>query len=146
MSEVTGQISMFSMIPDEEWRFRALREKLRGGKLGWSSSRIRIYSAATKLDKDRLADYIQNEYGICGGSVEDGTVSFCCRGAELYNFKTKEFTRVPWHRIRDMIVEMINDGKYLTAEDREEIEKIKKEHSGTLPLMPPDGMNSREEA
>lgn len=144
MSELIGQISMFSMMPEEEWRFRALREDLRRGKLGWQDSRIRIFSAVEKLDKDRLADYIQNEYGVCGGTVEDGTVNFCCRGAEMFNFKTREFRRVPWHKIRDMIVQMINDGEYLTAEDRRRIEEIKKEHSGTLPLMPPDGMRREE--
>ena len=145
MSELLGQISMFSLMPEEEWRIRALRGKLRGGKCGLSSSRIRIYTAVTKLDKDRLEDYIQNEYGISGGSVEDGTVNFNCRGAEMYNFKTKEFTRVPWCRIRDMIVQMVNDGEYLTEEDKERIRQIRQENSGTLPLMPPDGIKSMEE-
>ena len=141
MSELIGQISMFDSMPDEPWYMTALREKLREGKCGWSMSRIRIYTAAMRLDKDRLADYIQNEYGISGGTLKGYSVDFNCRGAEVYEFETKRWMRVPWCKIRDMIVQMINNGSYLHPEDKERMEEIRKEHDGNMPLMRPDGMN-----
>ena len=145
MSEVDGQLSMFSMIPEGDWHTQALREKLKGGKCGWSSSRIRIWTAAERLDRDRLADYIQNEYGISGGSVKGGTVMFNNRGAWVYNFQTKVEKHFAWHKVRNMILDMINNGEYLTDGDREQIEKIKEEHNGLMPLTPPDGSGEGEE-
>ena len=140
MSESAGQISMFSMIPDGDWHQQALREKLKGGKFGWSSSRIRIWTAAERLDRDRLADYIQSEYGISGGSVTGGTVMFNNRGAWVYNFQTKVEKHFAWHKVRNMILDMINNNEYLTDGDRQRIAEIKTEHNGMMPLMPPDAI------
>ena len=144
MSELLGQICMFDSLPDEPWYMAVLRKNLHGGKFGWQDSRIRIYTAALRLDKDRLADYIQNEYGISGGTLDRCSIDFNCRGAEIRKFETGEWARVPWCRIRDMIVQMINNGDYLQPEDEKRMEEIRKEHNGNMPLERPDGMSCGE--
>ena len=147
MSEVQGQISMFNMIPEDDWHARTLRQHLKRGMHGWSSSRIRIYTAAERLDRDRFADYLQNEYGTCGGTagVEGGAVDYNFRGAFVYNFRTKVQKHYAWHKVRNIVLDLINSGEYLTAEDWEQIEKIKAEHGGLMPLERPYSMSERGE-
>lgn len=146
MSEVAGQISMFNMIPEDDWHAQTLRKALKRGMHGWSSSRIRVWVAAQRLDRDRFADYLQNEYGTCGGTagIENGSIDYSFRGAFVYNFSTKIQKHFAWAKIRNMVLDIINSGEYLTAEDWEQIEKIKAEHGGLLPLEPPNSLSIRK--
>ena len=144
MSEVAGQISMFNMIPEDDWHTQALRKNLKGGMFGWSSSRIRVWIASQRLDRDRFADYLQNEYGICGGSIEHGSIQYNFRGAHVLSYETNEEKHYTWAKIRNMVLDIINSGEYLTQDDWKKIDQIKAEHGGLLPLEPPNSLSIRK--
>jgi hypothetical protein len=128
------QITMFDTMQDpaEDWFTRSFREQIRKGN-GFSGSKIRIYAAAILKDRDRLADFLQQEYYVGGHSIPDGFMDYDSRGIVIRHWETHEKRKWPWHRVRDEVLRQIRTGEYLTAEEYERFQQICAANGGNIP-------------
>ena len=151
------QLSMFDMIPagrcsqpvwekqseDADWFTERFRESVHRGS-GFSGSKLRIFAAAELKDKDRLADFIQQEYSVGGNSIRDGFCDYNNRGMTIRNWKSNEEKRYPWHKVRDEVLRQIWAGEFLTQEEMEKINVIRERNGGVL-SQPSPRMQYEEE-
>lgn len=143
MSECAGQMTMFTMLGANDWYEGRLRELLKG-YAHRRDDKIRIYIAAERLDRDRLADYLQNEFDVQGHSVEGGFIDFSFRGADVRKWKEGKPRHFTWAQIRNIVLEMIADGDYMTEKDWDRLAEVQRIYGGQLPLVSPR-MAYREE-
>lgn len=140
------QISMFDMVPAgkskttiwpeietaEDWFTDRFRKEIHRGS-GYEDGKLRIYAAAELMDKDRLADFIQQEYYVGGNSIEDGFCDYNGRGMSFVKWKSDEKKRYPWWKVRDEVLRQIRLCEYLEADEMEAIRQIREDYGGGLP-------------
>ena len=137
MKQVDGQISMFEILEKEQdWFKAALIENLKRGS-GFEGGKLRIFAAALILDKDRLADFLQNEYNVGGNSIEGGFQDYNFRGITIQRWGDKQEKRFPWSSVRDEVRKLVADGEYLTEKEWKRIQTIAANHGGELPRPTP---------
>jgi len=144
------QLSMFDMIQgtkagepvwiqqanSAEWFRERFQEQVNRGS-GFEDGKIRIYAAAEIMDRDKLADFIQQEHGIGGNSIRDGFADYNNRGMIIRKWKSEEVKIYTWGKVRDEVLRQIRNGEFLTKEEMERIREIREQNNGMLPSPHP---------
>lgn len=90
-----------------------------------SGGKYRIYGAAIHLDNKDFADFLKEEYGIGGYSVEGGFVMFNSKRLSLRNSKNSYEELYTWSDIATIIKKLVASDKYLTEKEKEYMQKLK---------------------
>lgn len=128
------QLSMFDdlgRIEQEDWFQERFRESVHRGS-GYEGGKLRIFAAAETKDRDRLADFLQEEYGVGGNSIRDGFCDYDRRGMVIRKWKTNEEKRYPWWRVRDEVLRQIRAGEFLTKEEERQFREICGKRNGEI--------------
>lgn len=128
------QISMFdthSIIGEEDWFSVSFREQVHRGS-GFEGGKLRIYAAASLMDRDKLADFIQEEHGIGGNTVKDGFCDYNRRGMTIKKWKANEERHYPWWQVRDEVLRQIHAAQYLTDEEALQWHEIIEKSGGAI--------------
>ena len=136
IAQVEGQISMFDIMEEPDWFMSSLIWELKRGS-GYENGKIRIYVAAMILDKDKFADFLQNEYYVGGNSIDGGMADYNSRGITISRWKDHQWKRYPWHKVQKEVRQLIANGQYLTDKEFNRIQKIAMNHGGELRLPSP---------
>lgn len=120
-------ISVFTDIPEEispdsDYAQKLLEDEIIRGS-GFSNGKFRIseYVSENSPNKDELAKFLKNEYGIGGSSRNDDPVSFSNhdgKGIELV-LSNKQVIRFNWKKVAEAVRSAVNSGKYITESDIE---------------------------
>ena len=120
-------ISVFTDIPEEispdsDYAKKLLEDEIIRGS-GFSNGKFRIseYVSENSPNKDELAKFLKNEYGIGGSSRNDDPVSFSNhdgKGIELV-LSNKQVIRFNWKKVAEAVRSAVNSGKYITESDIE---------------------------
>ena len=121
-------ISVFTDIPEEisqdsDYAKKLLEDEIIHGS-GFSNGKFRIseYVSENSPNKDELAKFLKNEYGIGGSSRNDDPVSFSNhdgKGIELV-LSNKQVIRFNWKKVAEAVRNAVNSGKYITESDIEQ--------------------------
>lgn len=136
IAQAEGQISMFDVLEERDWFRDTLIRQLKRGS-GFEHGKIRIYVAAMILDKDKFADFLQNEYYVGGNSIEGGFADYNGRGITIERWEDHEWKRFPWCQVQKEVRRLIADGQYLTDKEYQQIQEIARNHGGELHLPKP---------
>ena len=120
-------ISVFTDIPEEispdsDYAKKLLEDEIIRGS-GFSNGKFRIseYVSENSPNKDELAKFLKNEYGIGGSSRNDDPVSFSNhdgKGIELV-LSNRQVIRFNWKKVAEAVRSAVNSGKYITESDIE---------------------------
>ena len=120
-------ISVFTDIPEEispdsDYAKKLLEDEIIHGS-GFSNGKFRIseYVSENSPNKDELAKFLKNEYGIGGSSRNDDPVSFSNhdgKGIELV-LSNKQVIRFNWKKVAEAVRSAVNNGTYITESDIE---------------------------
>ena len=120
-------ISVFTDIPEEispdsDYAQKLLEDEIIRGS-GFSNGKFRIseYVSENSPNKDELAKFLKNEYGIGGSSRNDDPVSFSNhdgKGIELV-LSNKQVIRFNWKKVAEAVRSAVNNGTYITESDIE---------------------------
>ena len=120
-------ISVFTDIPEEispdsDYAQKLLEDEIIHGS-GFSNGKFRIseYVSENSPNKDELAKFLKNEYGIGGSSRNDDPVSFSNhdgKGIELV-LSNKQVIRFNWKKVAEAVRSAVNNGTYITESDIE---------------------------
>ena len=120
-------ISVFTDIPEEispdsDYAQKLLEDEIIRGS-GFSNGKFRIseYVSENSPNKDELAKFLKNEYGIGGSSRNDDPVSFSNhdgKGIELV-LSNRQVIRFNWKKVAEAVRSAVNSGKYITESDIE---------------------------
>ncbi|MFR7566766.1 MAG: helicase-related protein [Oscillospiraceae bacterium] len=120
-------ISVFTDIPEEispdsDHAQKLLEDEIIRGS-GFSNGKFRIseYVSENSPNKDELAKFLKNEYGIGGSSRNDDPVSFSNhdgKGIELV-LSNRQVIRFNWKKVAEAVRSAVNSGKYITESDIE---------------------------
>lgn len=120
-------ISVFTDIPEEispdsDYAKKLLEDEIIRGS-GFSNGKFRIseYVSENSPNKDELAKFLKNEYGIGGSSRNDDPVSFSNhdgKGIELV-LSNRQVIRFNWKKVAEAVRSAVNNGKYITESDIE---------------------------
>ena len=124
------QLNMF----DNPGTCLSIFEKCISHGSGYAHGRIRIYAACIHLKGKDFIDFIKDEYGIGGFGDINVSVSYNAKGLSMRKWKEDNSTDYTWKQIAEEIIKLINLDLYLTEKDKEQIEVIKENHNGDLPL------------
>ena len=121
-------ISVFTDIPEEispdsDYAQKLLEDEIIRGS-GFSNGKFRIseYVSENSPNKDELAKFLKNEYGIGGSSRNDDPVSFSNhdgKGIELV-LSNRQVIRFNWKKVAKAVRNAVNSGKYITESDIEQ--------------------------
>ncbi len=124
------QIVQLSMFDDPlEWIDQCL---LYGS--GYENGKLRIYAAATKLNKKEFNEFLKNEYGIGGRSIDDGFMDYNGKGISLKRFKSNYQEFHPWASVAKRILHLINTENYLTDKEKMRFKSVCDMHNGQIPM------------
>lgn len=124
------QISFF----DEEPLSWFSENLLRGS--GFEGGKVRIYAAALNMDKKKFADYLKNEYGVGGCSINGGFMDYNAAGIKLRKWKENYEESYDWNKVAAEIKRLINTNQYLTCKEKEKIKEIQVQFNGTPVPVP----------
>ena len=124
------QLSFF----DEEPLSWFSENLLRGS--GFAGGKVRIYAAALNMDKKKFADYLKNEYGMGGCSIEGGFMDYSTSGIKLRKWKENYEELHDWNEAAVEIKRLISLDKYLSDIDKEKIKEIQAQFKG-IPVPVP---------
>ena len=128
------QISMFdtaSIIEEEEWFSVSFREQVHRGS-GIEGGKLRIYAAALLMDRDKLADFIEEEHGTGGNTVKDGFCDYNRRGMTIKKWKANKERHYPWWKVRDEVLRQIHAAQYLTDKEALQWHEIVEKSGGAI--------------
>lgn len=120
------QISLFDDEPLTWFEKVLLRGSLTAG------GKYRIYSAAVNLSVTELADFLKEEYGWSGSSVENGFVDYSPKGARLKKWHSDYEENYTWAEVAKKIKNLVYTDKYLSTKEKEYIKSLQ-EHFGCIP-------------
>ena len=151
------QLNMFDMVPagkagapvwsrqveSADWFQDRFRKQVNRGS-GFENGKLRIYAAALLMNRDKLADFIQEEHGTGGNSIQDGFADYNNRGMIISKWKSEERKIYPWWKVRDEVLRQIKAGDYMTEQEMNQISEIREKNDGKLPWPTPRMQYGRE--
>ena len=127
-SQMFQQISMF----DNDSLTWFQENLLRGS--GFANGKIRIFAAVLNLAMSELANFLKEEYGIGGCSIEGGFMDYNAKGIQLKKWKEEKIEVHSWAETAKEIKKLISMDLYLNNKEKETIKTIQANHDGKLPL------------
>jgi hypothetical protein len=125
------QISIFDKEP-LTW----FQENLKHGS-GFENGKVRIYAAALTLNNKQFADYLKEEYGIGGRSIDGGFMDYGSKGIEFRKYKENQSEIHNWTETAKEIKKLISIDDYLTDKEKERIKEIQQNNNGQIPCPIP---------
>ena len=134
MNQIEDQISIFDLpeITEQDPYKQMLIKALRRGS-GYENGKMRIYAAAILMDKDKLADFLQEEYGTGGNTIEGGMMDYSFRGVVIRKWDDRTEKHFAWNKVRDEIRKLIAENQYLTEKEFQVFQEIVAENDGEIP-------------
>jgi len=125
------QLTMFDDEPLSLFEQALLRGSLIAG------GKYRIYGAALNMNVADFAQFLKEEHGYSGCSIDGGFIDYSPRGAtiRIYN-PTKEEIH-DWNDTAKTIKRLINTDKYLNDKEKEYMKKLQEAHGGMIPCPKP---------
>lgn len=106
------QMSMFDFETDpiNEKEKRLRRALMRGS--GFENGCLRIYAAADKYEDKEFADFLKEEFGTGGCSLENGFCDYSSRGFSIRQWREDTTDTYSWSKIATVYREMISKGLF----------------------------------
>ena len=124
------QVVQLSMFDDPlDWIDQCL---LHGS--GYENGKLRIYAAATKLNKKEFQEFLKEEYGVGGQSVNNGFMDYNSKGISLRKSKNSYQEFHPWASIAKRILNLISTENYLTDKEKKRFKSVCDMHDGQIPM------------
>ena len=136
------QLSLFDILDEkgnevsQDPRDRFIKEVLQRGS-GFEHGKYRIiekyYSDPSTRD---FANYLKNEYGTGGSYVDNTSINYDSKGIRA-KYEDKEYPEnytdflLNWNEVATRIADLIDDGEYLSAEEKEEYARYRAEWHGS---------------
>ena len=139
MTGIEYQTSIFDIMdqgkPDD------LEKTICSGS-GFEGGRIRIYAAALSLPMNKLVEFLKNEYGIGGRSMDYGFMDYNASGIRMTLYKggrggERREQLIKWPEAASLIKKYIGAGRYLKPKEQKTIDELRAKYGNELPVPYP---------
>ena len=127
------QMSVFDMLETEE-ELDDFHQCIRDHGSGFSGGKVRIYAAAIRLSDKDLAEFMKEEFGTGGFGWKGFNMDYSSKGLHLRVDEKGLDAHYKWIDAAKAAKRLVAGNRYLSEKDRVQVEEIKANHGGVLPM------------